>query len=61
MSVCDFAAFLRHVVSAGLGTVQLVLLGHWLQSRGYAFWSMGHCYSPHMVSDSVAVGDACRA
>jgi len=31
-----------------LGTVQLVLLGRWLQQRGYAFWSLGHCYSPHM-------------
>ena len=31
-----------------LGTSQLVLLGRWLQSRGYAFWSLGHCYSPQM-------------
>ena len=31
-----------------LGTTQLVLLGRWLQSRGYAFWSLGHCYSPQM-------------
>jgi hypothetical protein len=31
-----------------LGTVQLVLLGRWLQQRGYAFWSLGHCYSPEM-------------
>ena len=28
------------------GTTQLVLLGLWLQARGYAFWSLGHCYSP---------------
>ena len=20
----------------------------WLQRRGYAFWSLGHCYSPEM-------------
>ena len=39
----------RVSVALGLGTVQLVLLGRWLQSKGYAFWSMGHCYSPHMV------------
>ena len=32
----------------GVGTSQLVLLGRWLQSRGYAFWSLGHCYSPEM-------------
>lgn len=31
-----------------LGTTQLVLLGRWLQQRGYAFWSLGHCYSPEM-------------
>jgi len=31
-----------------LGTVQLVLLGRWLQQRGYVFWSLGHCYSPGM-------------
>eukprot|EP00929_Paragymnodinium_shiwhaense_P081228 TRINITY_DN42472_c0_g1_i1.p1 TRINITY_DN42472_c0_g1~~TRINITY_DN42472_c0_g1_i1.p1 ORF type:complete len:403 (+),score=80.18 TRINITY_DN42472_c0_g1_i1:71-1210(+) len=30
------------------GTSQLVLLGRWLQQRQYAFWSLGHCYSPHM-------------
>lgn len=30
------------------GTCQLVLLGRWLQRRGYAFWSLGHCYSPEM-------------
>ena len=29
---------------AALGTVQLALLGRWLQARGYSFWSMGHCY-----------------
>lgn len=32
----------------GVGTVQLVLLGRWLQQKGYAFWSLGHCYSPQM-------------
>mmetsp|Transcript_111461 Transcript_111461/g.193195 ORF Transcript_111461/g.193195 Transcript_111461/m.193195 type:complete len:196 (-) Transcript_111461:175-762(-) len=32
----------------GVGTVQLVLLGRWLQKKGYAFWSLGHCYSPEM-------------
>ena len=32
----------------GAGWTQLVLLGHWLQQRGYAFWSLGHCYSPAM-------------
>jgi hypothetical protein len=31
-----------------VGTAQLVLLGRLLQRRGYAFWSLGHCYSPHM-------------
>lgn len=31
-----------------VGTAQLVLLGRWLQTRGYAFWSLGHCYSPQM-------------
>ena len=31
-----------------VGTTQLVLLGKWLQMRGYAFWSLGHCYSPSM-------------
>merc|ERR1712032_1466169 len=34
--------------SDGLGFAQLVLLGRWLQRRGYAFWSLGHCYSPEM-------------
>ena len=33
---------------AAVGTVQLVLLGRWLEQRGYAFWSLGHCYSPEM-------------
>merc|ERR1712048_1102249 len=32
----------------GLGFAQLVLLGRWLQQRGYEFWSLGHCYSPEM-------------
>jgi len=32
----------------GDGTLQLVLLGRWLQRKGYAFWSLGHCYSPCM-------------
>lgn len=32
----------------GLGTAQLVLLGRWLQQKGYTFWSLGHCYSPEM-------------
>lgn len=32
----------------GTGTAQLVLLGRWLEHRGYAFWSLGHCYSPEM-------------
>mmetsp|Transcript_69493 Transcript_69493/g.192323 ORF Transcript_69493/g.192323 Transcript_69493/m.192323 type:complete len:409 (-) Transcript_69493:120-1346(-) len=31
-----------------LGFAQLVLLGRWLRQRGYAFWSLGHCYSPEM-------------
>ncbi len=31
-------------VGANVGTIQLVLLGRWLSSKGYAFWSMGHCY-----------------
>jgi hypothetical protein len=31
-----------------LGKSQLVLLGLWLKQRGYAFWSLGHCYSPMM-------------
>ena len=31
-----------------VGTAQLVLLGRWLQARGYGFWSLGHCYSPQM-------------
>lgn len=30
------------------GTVQLVCLGRWLELKGYAFWSLGHCYSPCM-------------
>ena len=30
------------------GTAQLALLGRWLQRKGYAFWSLGHCYSPEM-------------
>ena len=28
----------------GVGTAQLALLGRWLQAKGYAFWSLGHCY-----------------
>merc|ERR1712232_1033656 len=32
----------------GCGTVQLHLLGRWLEHKGYAFWSLGHCYSPQM-------------
>mmetsp|Transcript_118410 Transcript_118410/g.264712 ORF Transcript_118410/g.264712 Transcript_118410/m.264712 type:complete len:165 (+) Transcript_118410:3-497(+) len=32
----------------GHGFMQLVLLGRWLRQRGYAFWSLGHCYSPEM-------------
>jgi len=32
----------------GTGTTQLVLLGRWLQQKGYSFWSLGHCYSPAM-------------
>ena len=39
---------LVHVRGVGTGTMQLVLLGRWLQRRGYAFWSLGHCYSPAM-------------
>ena len=35
-------------VREGVGTAQLVLLGRWLQQRGYSFWSLGHCYSPEM-------------
>lgn len=31
-------------VGEGVGHTQLVLLGRWLQMKGYAFWSMGHCY-----------------
>lgn len=31
-----------------LGTSQLVLLCKWLQRKGFAFWSLGHCYSPEM-------------
>ena len=30
------------------GTTQLILLGLWLEQRGYAFWSLGHCYSPEL-------------
>eukprot|EP00617_Octactis_speculum_P027099 CAMPEP_0185751192 /NCGR_PEP_ID=MMETSP1174-20130828/9952_1 /TAXON_ID=35687 /ORGANISM="Dictyocha speculum, Strain CCMP1381" /LENGTH=327 /DNA_ID=CAMNT_0028428055 /DNA_START=59 /DNA_END=1043 /DNA_ORIENTATION=+ len=33
---------------SGVGTDQLVILGRWLQHKGYAFWSLGHCYSPEM-------------
>ena len=33
------------------GTVQLCLLGRWLQKLRYAFWSLGHCYCP--VSDNL--------
>ncbi len=32
----------------GVGTRQLVLLGRWLQARGYRWWSLGHCYSPQL-------------
>merc|ERR1711972_699176 len=32
----------------GLGFAQLVLLGRWLQRHDFAFWSLGHCYSPQM-------------
>ncbi|KAL1524355.1 hypothetical protein AB1Y20_019252 [Prymnesium parvum] len=32
----------------GIGTAQLVLLGRWLNRKGFAFWSLGHCYSPEM-------------
>lgn len=31
-----------------LGTIQMVLLGLWLERKGYAFWSLGHCYSPEL-------------
>lgn len=34
--------------SSSVGIVQLVLLGRWLEREGYAFWSLGHCYSPMM-------------
>merc|ERR1711957_1004522 len=34
--------------SEGLGTAQLALMGRWLQRKGCAFWSLGHCYSPEM-------------
>lgn len=34
--------------SEGFGTAQLVLLGRWLQQHKFAFWSLGHCYSPEM-------------
>lgn len=34
--------------ASATGTAQLVLLGRWLQQRGYRFWSLGHCYSPEM-------------
>jgi len=30
------------------GWLQLACLGKWLEHRGYAFWSLGHCYSPEM-------------
>eukprot|EP00040_Diaphanoeca_grandis_P040000 m.260901 g.260901 ORF g.260901 m.260901 type:complete len:451 (-) comp40858_c0_seq1:180-1532(-) len=32
----------------GDGITQLVLLGRWLQAKGYSFWSLGHCYSPEL-------------
>eukprot|EP00930_Biecheleria_cincta_P004763 TRINITY_DN105699_c0_g1_i1.p1 TRINITY_DN105699_c0_g1~~TRINITY_DN105699_c0_g1_i1.p1 ORF type:complete len:408 (+),score=63.13 TRINITY_DN105699_c0_g1_i1:45-1268(+) len=32
----------------GFGWLQLACLGKWLEYRGYAFWSLGHCYSPQM-------------
>lgn len=32
----------------GFGWLQLACLGKWLENRGYAFWSLGHCYSPKM-------------
>lgn len=32
----------------GLGWIQLACLGKWLEEKRYAFWSLGHCYSPHM-------------
>jgi len=34
--------------TSSTGTAQLVLLGLWLERRGYSFWSLGHCYSPQM-------------
>mmetsp|Transcript_57430 Transcript_57430/g.122164 ORF Transcript_57430/g.122164 Transcript_57430/m.122164 type:complete len:395 (+) Transcript_57430:256-1440(+) len=34
--------------SEAFGTIQLVLLGRCLEKKGYAFWSLGHCYSPQM-------------
>jgi hypothetical protein len=36
------------VVAQAHGTSQLVLLGLWLQRKGFAFWSLGHCYSPQL-------------
>jgi len=36
------------VAFSGAGTAQLACLGRWLDQRGYAFWSLGHCYSPEM-------------
>ena len=38
----------ERTASGSIGTVQLVLLGRWLQLRRYGFWSLGHCYSPEM-------------
>ncbi|CAE8624984.1 unnamed protein product, partial [Polarella glacialis] len=32
----------------GVGWIQLACLGKWLEHHGYAFWSLGHCYSPQM-------------
>ena len=32
----------------GVGYVQLACLGVWLQKKGFAFWSLGHCYCPEM-------------
>mmetsp|Transcript_46890 Transcript_46890/g.84123 ORF Transcript_46890/g.84123 Transcript_46890/m.84123 type:complete len:381 (-) Transcript_46890:101-1243(-) len=32
----------------GLGWIQLACLGKWLEDKKYAFWSLGHCYSPQM-------------
>ena len=32
----------------GAGHIQLACLGLWLEARNYAFWSMGHCYSPEL-------------